>query len=451
MGVLICFVLMAGWFRLNAYPPLLPQWFVVRFILLWGVLITFGWWLATGMSGMAALRRDRLRAGMVIALSLLALWAVGSQTWAYTRYIRPDVAASAALAWAVVVFFMLVLTCTGSPQTVRWAVIVCGIAISIITVFQVDRQGALGLQSLGEQRFSADTASILQAEDGIFVRPHGLLPHPNMTGGFLAVCALLVAGPAVSSRGWRRAASMLCFSLFLWALLLTFSRAAWLGFATGALTLFALARIPWRLILPLAAITVLVGGVFWSSYETFLQARAGASGESVELRSISDRIVFTGFAVRAIGEQPLVGLGAGAFPWRSASYISETFYDLRGEQVHNIFLAAWAELGIVGLGLLVTALILGAVAALRAIRQERMKDVSPMTRDKTARAAFLAAAAAFGVIGLFDHYPYGQLPMMALWWGCLTVAGSSAVQTGSGQQDGEWAPDEAHLQPAAPR
>jgi O-antigen ligase len=156
---------------------------------------------------------------------------------------------------------------------------------------------------------------------------------------------------------------------------------------------------------------LLVGGLFLAQYRPLIGARVGEGAESLELRSVSDRLVYTDFALRAIEERPLIGQGAGYFPWRAAAYLRETFFDLRGDHVHQVFLSAWAELGLVGFALLCAALCLGVEAALRA-----------GARDGGLRAGMLASVLALAVVGLFDHYPYSQLPFMALWWGLLAAA-----------------------------
>src|SRR5690606_27181710 len=105
--------------------------------------------------------------------------------------------------------------------------------------------------------------------------------------------------------------------------------------------------------------------IFGLLFSPFLQARAGVSTESIELRSISDRVVFTEFALRAVSEFPIGGVGIGNFPWRASYYLIGTGFDLRGDNVHNIFLSAWAELGTAGLVILLSALVAGIWAALR--------------------------------------------------------------------------------------
>lgn len=215
-------------------------------------------------------------------------------------------------------------------------------------------------------------------------------------------------------------------SLIFYALLLTFSRAAWIGLVAGAVALLPYIRLRvWRL-LPLVAIALLVGGVFVWQYRSLLAARTGVATESIELRSVADRVVYTDFALRAIEEQPILGQGAGNFPWRAADYIRETFFDLKGDHVHHVFLGVWADLGAVGFGLFVLALALGVEASVRRTGLRTGLE-APLPHGeglwvRVDRPALVACVIAFAVVGLFDHYPYSQLPFIALWWGLLAAA-----------------------------
>ena len=120
----------------------------------------------------------------------------------------------------------------------------------------------------------------------------------------------------------------------------------------------------------------------------------------------------------------MLGVGIGNFPWRTSYYLVDTFYDLRGDNVHNVYLSAWAELGLVGFALLLVALVAGLAAAFRAARSPIEVAGASWLDDRTARAALLAIAVAVAVIGLLDHYPWTILHFQMLWWGGLAVAGS---------------------------
>jgi hypothetical protein len=476
IGIVVCFLLMGTWLRFTFAPTVYPSVYISRFVVFSAMLITIAVWFACGMPGFAALHRSRARAWMLLCLLVLAIWAYASQGWGFAAARAPQAGSNAALAWCVVALFCVVVASAAPPHGwIVGAVLVSAALNAVLAVAQVANGGALGLHALGEFRFGGeiDGTSLIEAGDITFVRPYGLLAHPNMLGGLLVVGVLLAAtyivsrphpptpspdgeGENASQRhGIRdhvatdakngvpttddpvgtpflasalrkygvRAILISLLALLLYGLLLTFSRAAWLALAAGGVAWMGMVFVrrrgagaqtiaPLRTFVVPLIVSLLVGGLFLAQYRPLIGARVGEGAESLELRSVSDRLVYTDFALRAIEERPLIGQGAGYFPWRAAAYLRETFFDLRGDHVHQVFLSVWAELGLVGFALLCAALCLGVEAALRA-------------GAGGLRAGLLASVLALAVVGLFDHYPYSQLPFMALWWGLLAASGNS--------------------------
>ena len=415
-GILTTFALIPIWYRLPQRPPLLPDLYVSRFLILLPVLWTIGWWLLLRLPGFDDLRKDRLRTVGILALLLLALWGFASSTWAFQRVQHPEVAASAGLQFGVVGLFVLVVACTPPPKRHIIAALVFGLIVSsIIGGWQVAVQQAAGLEIFGEFPIHVDNigVSVVQAEGRRWLRPYGLLPHPNPFAGALVI-GLLAAGTWILSRRWWLAGTVLALG-GLWVLWLTFSRAAWGGFMIGALALLSAlwhqrANLHWRRLALTLTLVLAAAALFFLLYQPFLLARAGIATESIEQRSISDRMVFTEFALRAISEYPLTGVGIGNFPWRASYYLMFTDFDLRGDNVHNIYLSVWAELGTVGLLLYLLALAAAILAAWR-------------NRHNLNSAALLGGSIALAAIGLLDHYPYTFIQFQVALWGLMAAAG----------------------------
>jgi O-antigen ligase len=157
----------------------------------------------------------------------------------------------------------------------------------------------------------------------------------------------------------------------------------------------------------------MIGLAFFVAYRPLLAARAGQVEAGVEMRSVSDRIVFINLALRSISERPILGVGIGNFPWRTSYYLAETDFDLRGDNVHNVLLSAAAELGIIGLLLLIAAIVCGVIAAVGRLRT---------SDDYAARLALFAIFIALFAVGLLDHYPWTQIHFQVAWWGCLAAS-----------------------------
>jgi len=447
-GILVTFALVPVWSRFKPSPGPFDVHYSTGFLIFWPMLWTVVLWLLRGLPGFTLLRQDRTRRLWALVLLLLICWAFLSWSWAYTRTFRPQVTVGAALPFGLAALFAVVVACTAPPLRRIIAILVIGMFVSaLIAGWQVARQGPVNLDFLGE--FNINPArpgvSIVQAGGVRWLRPYGLLPHPNILAGYLVVGLLAATAWIFSDNRRTRWIGIAVFLFGLWILLLTFSRAAWIAFAAGG---FALIPFVWgrlrarELRFTLATFTLLViavGGLFFALYRPFLAARTGEGDESIELRSISDRLVYSEMAYRAIGESPVLGVGMGNFPWRASYYLSLTDYDLRGQPVHQVFLSAWAELGVVGFILTTLALLLGVESALGAIRRDlsATNPYNDMQSKTTVRAVLLCSVIALMVIGLLDHYPWTLLHFQAAWWGLLAAAGrpgdeNAAPHTGNG-------------------
>jgi O-antigen ligase len=428
-GIVMVFALLPSYYRfsVNVPPPLgFPDLYVSYFLLILPMLWTVFWWIVAGLPGWVELQRDPLRALFILLLLSLSLWGFTSQLWAFQRLDHPEVGQTAGLQLGIVALFVTVLTCAGpSARTIITVLMIGLVWNSVLTIAQVTQQSWLGLWFFDEVRFStAQTgASVLRVGELQIIRPYGLMPHPNILAGTLLTGVFAAVGGLVGTserlRGWL----LLLIPIGFYALLVTFSRAAWLAVALGGFAILPLLRVDLRRpvvrrSLLLAAVgCFLVGSLFVVQFAPFLAARTGAVTESIELRSVADRIVFIDFAQRSIAEQPMFGVGLGHFPWRTSYFIAETFYDLRGDNVHHVLLSAWAELGAVGFVLVVGALMCGIEAAIRQIRHGGIS-----ASERAAKMALLGIVMALIVVGLLDHYPWTILNFQVIWWGSLAIA-----------------------------
>lgn len=232
--------------------------------------------------------------------------------------------------------------------------------------------------------------SVLKLEEGRWLRAYGTLPHPNMLGGFLAAVFMLGIGYVVlfgksairtvlMSRDALRKSGISLRDRFmdtvrmvgivgigvlmLLGLILTFSRAAWVGAAIG-MALYGVSGIRyqvwrksifWTLGVSAAAGIILVGVL----YEMVLPRFDGAAIEREG--SVSERIQSLRDAERVIGEGNIL-LGTGVGNFTAAVMAMEPDRPVWSVQpAHNVFVLIFSELGLVGLlffiGLLAVALL----------------------------------------------------------------------------------------------
>lgn len=161
-------------------------------------------------------------------------------------------------------------------------------------------------------------------------------------------------------------------------------------------------------------IVAIIITAFFISYYPYLLARAGEGAETTELYSAAERTELNDAALAAIREAPLVGVGAGNLPWRSAYVLASRGSIVQGNYPHNVWLTIAGETGIVGLVLFGTAVMSGLAAGGRALRLG--------TAESPYRAALLAGFVALIIAGMFEYYPVTLLQFQVGWWALAAAA-----------------------------
>jgi hypothetical protein len=356
---------------------------------LWTSLLVYAWPAKRTLDGFAALTLSSLGA--------LTAWTAVSIAWSFSR---PETAMEIA---RTLVYF----GCIGSllllvgVSTARALLVGVSSSIVIVSVF------ALGLYFL---RVSPPDAT----QGTLLFRPVG---YANALGGLVALSLPLLLAFAVNggARHVERAAASAALVPVVTALYLTQSRAAWFaaalalaywilrasprasssrlvasaiapGIAVGSVALLHLTRSGssgpnerWRYLLGafatvvstiLASAAPTASGRLQSVDRSRFARRAlgvgslagiGAAATEMVFRGLGDRSAYWRVAWQIFTAHPLYGAGAGAFAakWLQMRPIDRTVLD-----AHNLYLETLAELGAVGLLLLVTALALPLVAGL---------------------------------------------------------------------------------------
>ncbi|MBI5933685.1 MAG: O-antigen ligase family protein [Chloroflexi bacterium] len=235
-------------------------------------------------------------------------------------------------------------------------------------------------------------ASILNLPNGeLVLRAYGTLPHPNILGGLILLCLL---GPVAL---FLRKERPNWFALFLiaagsHALVLTFSRSAWLALAAFVAILFLKSKFLG------AQKTMIVIGVIIATFALTLfplraQTLSRVSSASTTELAVTGRFWLIEHGLKMTSERPFTGVGIGSFIILLAK--REGQYNFV-EPVHNIPLLALTELGLAGF------LLLAWVAIEIGRRIYRMQQPNAILIS--------AVLAGIGIIALLDHYFWTLAP-----------------------------------------
>jgi len=191
-----------------------------------------------------------------------------------------------------------------------------------------------------------------------WLRAYGGLDHPNMLGLLMAVGVLIVVGLIIKRRGVNKKLLLINYGLLFFfgvACLFSFSRSAWLGLFLGLLIIFLIhsrklfkRKIDWRSSeIKLIMIFSLIFIIIFSSVSTLFTARFDTQNR-LEQISTCERLTSFGQAQKIIMAHPFQGVGIGNYTialFQNSSFNPSYYY----QPVHNVFLLAWSELGMVGL------------------------------------------------------------------------------------------------------
>jgi putative inorganic carbon (HCO3(-)) transporter len=202
--------------------------------------------------------------------------------------------------------------------------------------------------------------------------------------------------------------------------LLTLTRAVWLGVIAGTIVALLYARETRRFAVP--AVVLGVAGVLLA-FAAIPDLQARADKRQNDQRPLWDRKNSDRAALRMIDARPVLGFGWGRFRAESADYYRQSpDYPLtRVRDVHNVYLANAVELGLLGAGMWIAALL---VAIGTALTRRGPPDLRPW------RVGLVAVAVSYAVAAATTPLSF-TLPTLLLWtWaGLCWITGKEEART----------------------
>jgi O-antigen ligase len=244
--------------------------------------------------------------------------------------------------------------------------------------------------------------------DNLGQRPQGALTHYMTYSGLLmlvtgAAAARLIFG--ASDRIWPA----LIMPALVVALVLTFTRNAWIGacFAIGLLLVLKDFRLT-------ALLPVVLAALFLTSPASLVDRLT--STFNAQDPANQDRFAMIEIGARIVADRPLTGVGPNMVPQVYDQYRPEYAINAVNPHLHNVPLQIAAERGLPALGIWLWFVIGVSVSLLKRFRQQR---------DKVLTAVALAAIAGMLAAGLFE-YNFGDSEFLMLFLVLITLPFAAA-------------------------
>ena len=254
-------------------------------------------------------------------------------------------------------------------------------------------------------------------------RVYSFYDNPNSYAAFLILLIPLGAALLLCAKNWiSRVLAGGAVALGVLAMVMTYSRASWVGFAVSA-AVFVLLWRP-RLIPLLAAACVMCIPFLPSSIWDRILSIFNFSDTST-----SSRFGLYEAALRAIQELPVTGVGLGtAAPQRYIAANSLYHGNHLYVHAHNIYLEVWLETGLIGVAAFCGAVIWNIKAAVRQVRSCVESTAGLIT------AGAVSALCGIMTAGLAD-YPWNYPRVMTVFWFVFAMSVAGVKVCRSEQKD----------------
>mgnify|MGYP001049729957 CR=1 FL=1 len=252
-------------------------------------------------------------------------------------------------------------------------------------------------------------------------RPSGFYLDPNFLGAHLVIAVLLALGLAGDARrpwAWGVAAAAI-----LGAVVLTFSRSAWVEVAVGLAVLAAFADRRVRTVLAGVVVAAAIAGVALVG-PTAIADRAVSVLETDGEGSNATRLLMVRSSLAMIADRPLAGTGLEAFEIVYPSYRLPGA-DPNITHPHQVVLAFVAETGLGGAVAVLVLSLLGGRAVVASLRSRAPAGVA------VAAAVLALAAGSFFQFFLYFEVAWLAVGLLAASVEAERVAGASALSAGS--------------------
>ncbi|MBH9536252.1 O-antigen ligase family protein [Novosphingopyxis sp. YJ-S2-01] len=284
-------------------------------------------------------------------------------------------------------------------QPVLWGIMGAGIVTALIIIYET---------KTGARLFSTSAAAVEADFEGKIRSAGGSDLNPTSVAQMLMVAVLLAAGLLASGYKRFRLPMIALILLGTAAIVMTSARSAVIGLGIGGIIiLFRFYRSRWFPLILLGGIALAATSLLFLPATTL--ARFQAVANFAEDRSLYRRITYLRIGWDLLQQSPIWGVGPGNFP---SHYVEAEYRFLPGRtlnprELHNTYLDAAVEYGLVGFALFMSVLGTAFFAAARAAR----RAVDPLLA-RMAHAIMAALVALYAASFFMPHKDFRYLWLM---------------------------------------
>lgn len=313
-----------------------------------------------------------------------------------------------------VALLFLYLFIVNEISLVRWVVLPVALQAFIqapIGIAQSFAQSSVGLQVLGEYTLNplVKGTSIVPVNGGRILRAYGLTDHPNILGGCLAFAMIVLL--AVVIYGDRRKPLLAGVGILLIfpALLLTYSRSAWLSFFLAGLFLAGVEMIArrWGSVLRV----VLLGAACLAVMVPLILRDGSVIGKRINNGNVAgdgpmvERAYLLDSGNTLFVEHPLIGVGLGVSPLAMKMRFED--FPVSYQPPHFTPLTASLETGVFGGAFYLILFLYPFIDFLFRWR---------MFLNRPAAMGVIGLLLVISVVNLFDYYTWYYAPGRIWQW-----------------------------------
>ena len=259
------------------------------------------------------------------------------------------------LVFGILLFYVVKRTDFVDAKLISRYFLIGLIVPSLLAIWHFFTQSTFASKYLGLAYHASSILGDSVIENGVgrFLRAYGPFDHPNILGGMMVLGIILVLYSSLRKEINRndRLFYLITLALFYLALLVSFSRTAWLALIISVPFILFIAsrrgKFQRKLIgFFLFLIIGISAAVVIPNRELFLTRTQTQS--RLEQKSISERELYLEQAQKVISQNPVLGTGAGNYVLDLQKIIpgqASWYY----QPVHNYWLLVWAEIGFLGL------------------------------------------------------------------------------------------------------